>query len=89
MEFEQTYRLMSTQIPGACARYNISKDALNEGVYHFISYWMYLKSMQSFSESAPFVMLNGAFKALGELYENVSGEITETRNQTNDDIRKN
>jgi hypothetical protein len=78
-EFEQTYRFVSTQIPKNCAGYNFSKDALNEGVYYFISYWSYKNPLQSFSHSAPFVMLSGAFKTLGKLYENITGEISEDR----------
>ena len=76
-EFEQTYRLVSTQIPRICRNYNISKDALDEGVYHFISYWPFQSSLESFSHSASFLMLIGAFKTLGELHENVRGEMTQ------------
>jgi len=76
-EFEQTYRLVSTQIPRICRSYSISKDALDEGIYHFISYWPFRSSLESFSRSASFLMLIGAFKTLGELHENVSGEMTE------------
>ena len=78
-EFEQTYRLVSTQIPRICKGYNISKDALDEGTYHFISYWPFEHSLESFSHSPSFMMLTGAFKTLGELYENVSGEITQVK----------
>jgi len=78
-EFEQTYRLVSTQIPMICKGYNISKDALDEGTYHFISYWPFESSLESFSHSPSFMMLTGAFKTLGELYENVSGEMTQTK----------
>jgi len=93
IEFEQTYRLAVTQIPRTCEEYNISKDALNEDVYYFVSYWPLLSQCQSFSQSASFIMLTGAFMALGELYENSSGEIRKqqdlrrmgmvSRNQTN------
>jgi hypothetical protein len=75
MEFEQTYRLACTQIPRTCDSYNISKDALDEGVYHFISYWHKQAELRSFSKSASFLILMGAFETLGELYENSSGEI--------------
>jgi len=92
-EFEQTYRLAVTQIPRTCEEYNISKDALNEDVYYFVSYWTLSSQLHSFSQSPSFIMLTGAFMALGELYENSSGEIiknedsrrigTITRNQIN------
>jgi hypothetical protein len=81
MEFEQTYRFACTQIPRTCDSYNISKDALDEGVYHFISYWHQMSQLRSYSQSASFLMLTGAFKTLGELYENSSGEIMQ--NKTN------
>jgi quinol monooxygenase YgiN len=80
LEFEQTYRLVTTQIPRACTGYNISKDALNEGVYHFISYWSSISQINSFSHSASYLMMTGAFKTLGELYENVSGEMMQSKN---------
>jgi len=83
IEFEQTYRLAVTQIPRTCEEYNISKDALNEDVYYFVSYWPLLSQCQSFSQSASFIMLTGAFMALGELYENSSGEIIK-----NQDMRR-
>lgn len=75
MEFEQTYRLVSTQIPKACKGYNVSKDALDDGIYYFISYWPFEDSLESFSHSPAYMMLTGAFKNLGELRENVSGEM--------------
>ena len=37
--------------------------------------------MQSFSQSAPFFMITGAFAALGELYENSSGEIIKNQDK--------
>jgi len=83
IEFEQTYRLAVTQIPRACEEYNVLKDALNEDVYYFVSYWPLVSQLQSFSQSAPFHMITGAFAALGELYENSSGEIIK-----NQDMRR-
>lgn len=78
-EFEQTYRYISTQMPLNCLGFNFSKDALNEGVYHFIAYWPVLKMLQSFTTSVPFVILNGAFKTLGSLYEESTGEILQLK----------
>ena len=80
MEFEQTYRFMSTQMPQACRGYNIMKDALNDGIYYFISYWKLKTQVQSFSFSTSFCMLKGAFNTLGELYENEIGEMMEMEN---------
>lgn len=74
-EFEQTYRFASTQIPETCSEYDISKNVLREGVYYFISYWPLLAELELFARSAPFLMISGAFKTLGELYENTDGKI--------------
>jgi quinol monooxygenase YgiN len=79
MEFEQTYRLISRQIPKTCDGYTISKDALDEGVYYFVSYWSLQQQLQFFSHSTSFLMMMGAFKTLGELRENVSGEMTQAK----------
>jgi hypothetical protein len=76
LEFEQTYRLASFHIPKSCGSYSITKDALNEGIFHFTSYWSCLTHLKDFSNSATFLMLTGAFKALGELHVNERGEIT-------------
>jgi len=81
MEFEQTYRFVSTQIPKSCGGYSITKDALNDGIYHFISYWSFFSHMRSFSHSPSFLMMTGAFKTLGELRENETGEIMQNINQ--------
>lgn len=80
VEFEQTYRFVSTQIPRTCSEYSISKDVLDDGIYHFISYWPFLAPLKSFTHSQSFLMLIGAFKTLGKLYENKKGEITEAEN---------
>src|SRR4051812_32082644 len=79
LEFEQTYRLVTTQIPRTCRGYNISKDALDDGVYHFISYWPVHTHLKSFSNSASFLMMVGAFEGLGELQENTTGEMMDAR----------
>jgi hypothetical protein len=75
MEFEQTYRYATTQIPRTCSGYSMSKDTLYEGLYHFISYWAFQESLQSFTQSVPFFMMIGAIKSLGELRENTIGEM--------------
>jgi hypothetical protein len=75
MEFEQTYRFITTQIPKACKGYNITKDVIDQDVYHFVSYWSLLAHLQSFSKSASFLMMMGAFRNLGELQENATGEM--------------
>jgi hypothetical protein len=79
-EFEQTYRFAIVQIPRACTGYNISKDVLNQDVYHFTSYWESSESLHVFTHSSTFLMIIGAFNTLGKLYENVSGEMSVSDN---------
>ena len=69
-EFEQTFRIFSSEIPTSCSGYFIAKDVLNENIYHFISYWPNLESFESFVNSTPYNMLTGSFRTLGELSEN-------------------
>ena len=75
LEFEQTCMFISIQIPKTCISYNITKDAFEEQVYSFISYWSFLSGLKSFELSPPYAVLAGAFRTLGELYENTSGEL--------------
>ena len=77
LEFEQTYRFASTQIPKSCREFNMSQDVLHEGVYHFSFYWDGPEAMQEFTRSSPFLIITGAFRTLGELKENIMGEIVE------------
>lgn len=92
VEFEQTYRFTRFQIPAACTEYIFSKDALEEGIYYFISYWPSVSALESYIQSAAFLMITGAFKTLGALYVRSNGKIddvsevnfkTEITNQVN------
>jgi hypothetical protein len=75
MEFEQTYRFVTMQIPGTCKGYDITKDVFDQKLYHFVSYWSLLSHLQAFSKSASFLIMMGAFRSLGELQENSTGEM--------------
>jgi len=75
-EFEQTYKLVSTQMPNSCRQHSISKDLSHKHVYHFVSYWSSSGDMDSFCISSDFTILIGAFKTLGELYDNARGQLT-------------
>jgi len=79
-DFEQTYRLVSSQIPKTCPEHNISKDIVHENVYHFFSYCVSPEAMKSFARSSAFIMLIGAFKTLGKLYDRTQGEMVQTKN---------
>ena len=78
LEFEQTYMFVRMQIPETCTNYSITKDVFQENNYSFISYWPLLSNLQHFEQSPPFAVLTGAFRTLGKLYENTSGEILQT-----------
>ena len=79
LEFEQTYLFVGVQIPKTCISYSITKDVFQEGVYSFMSYWSSRSSLQRFEQSPGFRVLSGAFKTLGKLHENVSGEMLQTQ----------
>ena len=75
LEFEQTYRFASTQIPKACKGYDMTRDVLDDEIYHFSFYWDGTEAMHKFIKSSPYLIIVGAFKTLGELRENSIGEI--------------
>ena len=75
VEFEQTFRLVITQMPAGCNTSYIAKDVIHEGVYYITFQWEDLQALQSFIHSPIFTILVGAFNALGKLYENNGGEI--------------
>lgn len=75
-EFEQTFRLAGTQIPESCAGFSINQDPSVENEYLFVSYWPFPESIEEFTRSTAYMLLVGAFKNLGELEENYSGEIS-------------
>lgn len=75
MEFEQTYRVFCPEIPESCLGYFISRDVLHESVYHFISFWPFMETLEVFAQSNIYNALVGAFKTLGELRENSSAEL--------------
>jgi hypothetical protein len=74
MEFEQTFKLVSTQISNDCLLYNINNPA-TDGIYQFISYWDNKETLCAFTISPAFIILIGAFKTLGELRDQSIGEV--------------
>jgi hypothetical protein len=80
MEFEQTYRFVATQIPRTCTSFSFSRDVLKEDEYYFMSFWSTSEALHTFYQSPVFLMLLGAFNALGKLRENVSGQLSMSLN---------
>ena len=74
VEFEQTYRLVITQLPEGCRPLYMAKDVIHDCVYHIRFHAESLQVLQSFTHSSNFIMLVGAFSTLGKLYENQEGE---------------
>ena len=78
LEFEQTYRFASIQIPKTCKGYNMTRDVLDDEIYHFSFYWDGTEAMHKFIKSSPYLIIVGAFRTLGELKENSIGEIVQS-----------
>ncbi len=74
-EFEQTYSLVAGQMPSTCAGYQIKRDKKNQDKYRFVSYWTSSEEVKAFRKTPAYLMLNGAFLALGELIENSEGKM--------------
>jgi hypothetical protein len=75
VEFEQTFRLVISQMPDGCKTSYIAKDVIHDGVYYITFQWEDLHALKSFTHSPIFTILVGAFNTLGKLYENNGGEI--------------
>jgi len=74
-EFEQTYGLVSGQMPTTCIGYQIKRDKKNLDIYRFVSYWSSPEEVKAFRKTPAYLMLNGAFSTLGELIENSEGKM--------------
>lgn len=76
-EFEQTFRFVGSKLPEGCVGIEFSRDMEDLDLYHFISFWEKLDSLEHFTHSPTSLMLLGAFKTLGKLSENKSGIMIE------------
>ena len=74
-EFEQTYALVSGQMPPTCTGHQIRRDKRNLDKYRFVSYWSSPEEVKAFRKTPAYLMLNGAFSTLGELIENSEGKM--------------
>jgi hypothetical protein len=78
-EFEQTFRLASSTITRNCLIHNLTTDSTQEGYYHFFSLWPNEMDLGRFAESEEFLLINGAFHALGVLDQSLTGNISDTK----------
>ena len=78
-EFEQTFRLASSTITRNCLTHNLTTESTKEGYYHFFSLWSNEIDLGRFAESEEFLLINGAFHALGVLDQSLTGNISGTK----------
>jgi quinol monooxygenase YgiN len=76
-EFEQTSRFVSHQLSPDCLQFSFSTDIFISGRYHFYSLWPTAEALTAFRRSQEFQILEGAYKTLGSLETNISGEEVE------------
>src|SRR5664279_2195288 len=65
-EFEQTIRFVFNQMPQECIQRDLSFDE-NKGKYSVFSLWLNEHSLLKFMESEEFLLVKGAYSALGQL----------------------
>jgi quinol monooxygenase YgiN len=74
-EFEQTFRLAFSTLSGDCLTRSLSADIANEGQYYFFSVWTNDNALKLFMDSTEFLLMNGAFHALGSVMHTRNGFI--------------
>ena len=77
VEFEQTICLVRSKMPQSCSGFITARDIADKENYHFMAYWDKLPSLKSFTHSSTCLMIVGAFRTLGNLKENTTGEMLE------------
>ena len=68
-EFEKTYRLASGNFPTDCRQNWLARDTTNDARYIFFSAWNSQKSLDRFKESREYLLISGAFQALGNIQD--------------------
>ncbi len=68
-EFEQTFRMVSNTMPMDCEKHGLITDAGKEGQYHFYTLWPDEEALNRFAESGEYLLMKGAFHALGKFEE--------------------
>jgi quinol monooxygenase YgiN len=84
-EFEQTFRLVSSTMAKGCLMHNLATDVNKEGYYHFFSLWSNDDEMKKFTESEEYLLMNGAFHALGFVEESWIGNIADRKKLCGDE----
>ena len=76
-EFEQTSRFVAHQLSPDCLQFSFSTDLFIVGRYHFYSLWPSAEALAVFCRSQEFQILEGAYRTLGSLEQNILGEEVE------------
>jgi hypothetical protein len=66
-EFEQTIRFVFNQLPRECIQRELSFDINNEGQHSVFLLWLNEQSLLKFMESDEFLLIKGAYSALGAM----------------------
>jgi hypothetical protein len=80
-EFEQTIRFVFNQLPQDCIKKELSFDDNPVGHCSFFSLWLSEKSVMKFMESEEFLLIKGAYSALGQMNNIVHGNSKELKNR--------
>jgi hypothetical protein len=78
-EFEQTFRFIFNQLPTDCLEHDLSMDINFPGRYHFYSLWPSYNALAVFMKSQEFLVLEGAYEALGTLDKTNHGELVDIK----------
>lgn len=76
-EFEQTIRFVFNQLPQECFQRNLTNDKNAGELYSFSSLWINERSLLKFMESQEFLLIKGAYSALGALKTVIHGIVNE------------
>jgi hypothetical protein len=66
-EFEQTVRFVFNQLPSECLQRDLTIDGATGDQYLFNTLWLSQNSLLKFMESEEFILIKGAYSALGAL----------------------
>lgn len=78
-ELEQTFRFVSNQLTPVCLQCSLSADIFITDMYHFYSLWPTAEALGNFCKSQEFQVLEGAYKTLGSLEKNTTGELQDIK----------
>jgi quinol monooxygenase YgiN len=78
-EFEQTFKFVLNQLSSDCIKFCLATNIFVANEYHFYSLWPSAASLDAFCKSQEFLVIEGAFKALGSQDQNIRGKNIDTQ----------